>query len=87
MLPNCKQIAEQASQHLDTPLTGMAWLKMQIHLLMCKHCSRYSEQIGLSSQTVEAIDNEIEPNESVKKNVEECYRELHCNNDPNSSQQ
>jgi len=77
MLPNCKQIAEQASENIDTPLTGMAWVKLKLHLLICKHCNRYVNQIELSSKTVEAMNTDCEPNEIVKKNVEECYRELH----------
>lgn len=79
MLPNCKQISEQASENIDTPLTGMAWFKHKVHLLMCKHCGRYVNQLELSSETVRSLDNQVPPNEEVKKNVEEKYRELHCN--------
>ncbi len=86
MLPNCKQVAEQASENLDTPLTGMAWLKLKIHLLMCKHCGRYVDQLALSSETVAALDNDVEPNESVKATVEEQYRELHCEGTSNKTE-
>ncbi|MBV1909998.1 MAG: hypothetical protein KUG78_11895 [Kangiellaceae bacterium] len=81
MLPNCKQMAELASKNLDTPLTGMAWLKRKIHMLMCKHCSRYSDQIKLSSKTVSTLDLDLPINEDVKKNVEKTYQELHCRKD------
>lgn len=80
MLPNCKQIAEQASENLDSPLTGMAWFKHKVHLLMCKHCARYVDQLELSKKTVSSLDGHVVPNEQVKKNVEEKYRDLHCNN-------
>jgi predicted anti-sigma-YlaC factor YlaD len=78
ILHKCKQVAEQASENLDTPLTGMACFKLKVHLMMCKHCSRYLEQIALSSKTVRAIEQSNEPNSSVRKNVEARYRALHC---------
>ncbi len=78
MLPNCKQIAEQASENIDEPLTGMAWFKHKVHVLMCKHCARYVNQMELSSKTVSSLDEQITPNQDVKKHVEEKYRDIHC---------
>ena len=78
MLPNCKQIAEQASENIDTPLTGMARFKHKIHLLMCKHCERYVNQLELSSKTIASLEEHSKTNETVKRKVEEQYRDLHC---------
>ena len=78
MLPNCKQIAELASENLDTPLTGIARLKMKIHLMMCKHCGTYVHQMQLSSKTIGFMDTHSGPNDNVKDHVEKHYREIHC---------
>ncbi len=78
MLPSCKEIAEQASEDLDQPLTGIRWLKMKCHLFICVSCRRYKEQINLSSKMVRFFSNKTEATEKLKTEVETCYKELHC---------
>lgn len=78
MLPNCKQIAEQVSENIDEPLTGIRWLKMKFHLLMCAYCRRYNNQIQISSDTVATICNETKPNEEVRIIVKKNFNEMHC---------
>jgi len=77
MLPSCREIAEQTSENIDEPLTGLRWLKMKIHLFICINCRRYKEQIGLSSKLVSSFEQN-EPNEQLQADVEACYEELHC---------
>lgn len=81
MLPNCKQVAEQASENIDQPLTGIRWLKMKIHLLMCAYCNRYNKQIQISSNMVSSICQESQPNEDVRINVKKTFDEMHCRQD------
>lgn len=80
MLPDCKKISELCSENIDEPLTGMNWLKVKFHLMLCAYCRRYGEQIELSSKTVESLEQQAQPNEEVRKTVESGYRELHCQN-------
>jgi len=78
MLPSCREIAEQASDNIDEPLTGIRRLKMMLHLFICVNCRRYKEQIFLSSRAVKSLEHNIEPNKQLQANVEACYKELHC---------
>ena len=77
MLPSCKQIAEQASENIDTPLSGIRWFKMKLHMLMCVFCRRYNEQMILSSKTIRTMGEETVENEQVRERVAECYHEIH----------
>ncbi len=77
MFPSCKQVAEQASENIDTPLTGIKWLKMKIHLLICAYCRRYNEQIILSSETVKSLGEKETDSKAIRQQVTECYNETH----------
>lgn len=77
MLPSCKQVAEQASENIDTPLTGMKWFKMKIHLLICAFCRRYNEQMILSSETVKSLGEKETSSNAIRQQVAECYHETH----------
>jgi len=78
MLPSCREIAEQASENIDKPLTGIRWLKMKLHLFICVNCRRYKEQINLSSKVVKSFEQSEEPNKQLQANITACYEELHC---------
>ncbi len=79
MLPNCKQMAEQASENIDQPITGLKWFKMKLHMLMCKHCRLYNRKINLSSQAVNCIHQHHHTNEETRTKVTKAYKELHLN--------
>jgi len=74
---SCKQAAEQLSNNIDEPLTGMKWVKLKIHLIMCSYCRLYGKQIEITNNTVKCVEPDIEPNEQTRKNVESGFRELH----------
>ncbi len=78
MLPNCKQVAEQVSENIDQPLTGMRWLKFKWHLLLCAYCRRYNKQLVISSKTVESMGDELQPSQVLRENVTRSYQEIHC---------
>ncbi len=77
MLPTCRQIAQQASENIDEPVTGMKLIKMKLHLMICKYCRLYQKQIVLSSETVKTMDGKVDINQDVQENVEKSYKELH----------
>ena len=43
---SCFKATEQMSQGLDRPLTRMEKVQLKLHLMMCKNCSRCSEQLS-----------------------------------------
>lgn len=79
MLPSCRQVAEQLSENIDEPITGMKWFKIKVHLAMCKYCRRYGSQIKLADETATKTISKSEPSIEVKEKVEEHYKELHVN--------
>jgi len=44
---NCREVSEQASGLIDGELSWMQHLQIRIHLVMCKHCSRFVSQLRL----------------------------------------
>lgn len=44
---NCREIARLVSQSMDQKLTPGKRMGVSFHLLMCRHCSRYSRQLHL----------------------------------------
>ena len=87
MLPTCRQVAEQLSENIDKPLTGMRWLKLKLHLLMCAYFRRYGKQIDLSAKTVKLTEKPIEPNEALKQRLLQHYRDCHGENHSADNQQ
>lgn len=79
MLLNCKQVAEQVSEHIDQPLTGMRWLKFKLHLFLCAYCRRYDQQLGIAARTVGSLDESDQPSEELRENVTRTYKDIHCN--------
>ena len=81
MLPNCKQVAEQLSEHIDQPLTGVRWVKMKLHLALCAYCRLYGKQLEISSKTVQSLEQQKQPSEELCNNAAKAFREMHCNDD------
>ncbi len=77
MLPSCKQVAEQASENIDHPITGIRWLKVKLHLLMCHYCRLYTKQIKLSSEVVNHLSENGEIDPAMQQKVEKRFCELH----------
>ncbi len=44
---NCRQVTEQASALIDGELSLAQRLQMRLHLAMCRHCSRFVNQLRL----------------------------------------
>jgi hypothetical protein len=51
-LPSCKQVTELSSRLLDEPLSVWTRLKLNTHLMLCKGCRRYRQQLRLTSATL-----------------------------------
>ena len=45
LMPNCREAARAQSEALDHPLSPARRFGLQLHLLMCRWCRRYGNQI------------------------------------------
>ena len=77
MLPSCKQAAEQLSEQIDQPMSGLRWLKLKIHLLICKYCRRYGKQIAISSKSINLVVTDKPVDRELKERLLEHYRSCH----------
>ncbi len=49
-MKTCKDISYLLSDSMDRPLTWRERWAVRVHLLMCRHCSRFQQQIGFLSK-------------------------------------
>jgi len=77
MLPSCKQVAEQLSENMEQPITGLSWFKLKLHLIMCQVCRLYGKQIELSAKTVNLLDSKETPSQALKQEILQHYRDCH----------
>ena len=74
----CKQITELVSKNLDTVLPWYQRLGIRLHLLMCKTCHHYAEQIGFIHRAVTEIDKRsqaVKLPDEVKKRIAEKLKQ------------
>ncbi len=52
ILPNCREGTRKlaAGEYEDLPWPGCLLIRM--HLMMCEHCGRFAQQLGLISQAL-----------------------------------
>ena len=75
---NCKKVTHLVSESLDRKLPLYQRLGMRIHLMMCKFCSRYQEQLlflrktsRLYSESSEDADPSVQLSSEVGKRIKE----------------
>lgn len=51
-MPTCKELLGSASDHLDGNTSVLQNLNFRFHLVMCKHCRCYVEQLKLTMKIV-----------------------------------
>jgi len=75
---NCKKVTQLLSESLDRNLPLYQRMGMRIHLMMCKFCSRYKEQLlflrktaRLYSENSEDSDLSIQLSSEVGKRIKE----------------
>ncbi len=54
----CREISEQASDHIDGRLSAGARMQMAMHLLMCGRCRSFMRQMRLTVAALRARDEE-----------------------------
>jgi predicted anti-sigma-YlaC factor YlaD len=56
----CKELAENASEYLDGNLPPSRRLAVRVHLLLCRHCRDYVDQLALTLEMLRSVTAESE---------------------------
>jgi hypothetical protein len=73
---SCKDVTQLISKSMDTSLPIGKRIGMRLHLLMCKFCSRYEQQLLLIRETVRFIvATEEKPGEPPGETLSEEAKE------------
>lgn len=51
-MKTCKDISGLLSESMDRPLTWRERWAVRLHLLMCRHCSRFQQQVHFLRKAV-----------------------------------
>ena len=62
----CKQASQVISQSLDRPLTARERFALSLHLLICKYCKRFSQQVQTLRVAIKSMLHSIESNNSIE---------------------
>lgn len=54
----CREVTERASEYLDGDLPFGRRLAFRLHLMMCRHCRRYVDQLARTIALVRAARRE-----------------------------
>lgn len=62
---SCREVTEMANAYLDRELSWSTRAQFRLHLMMCKHCRRYVDQLAktvtlLRQAQTEALDQGAE---------------------------
>lgn len=69
----CRQVTEQASEFLDGQMGWRKQLQLRLHMLMCRHCSRYLGQLGSTVRLVRSMPRE-QPEPEIEHRLESAFR-------------
>lgn len=72
----CKQASQIVSQSLDKPLSRSDHIKLKIHLIICKACTRFSQQLRMLSDAVKRIGRDTESDNTIQLPIEAKIRIL-----------
>jgi putative zinc finger protein len=63
---NCKQASQLISRGLDVTLSKRERLALKLHLLMCKYCSRFRQQLMAINVAISKIGKQIEDDPNIR---------------------
>ena len=77
IMPNCRDIIEQASDHRERQLPFLSRLGYRLHLLMCTYCRQQVKQLDITISTLKRLDPDaMQGNEEdTRKIVERLKRQ------------
>ncbi|MDE2227763.1 MAG: glutaredoxin 3 [Alphaproteobacteria bacterium] len=82
---SCRDLARRADRYVDGELPLRERLEVRLHMFLCKHCSRYVEQLRL---TIEALRHSVgarqspEPQEEAVDGLLSAMRSEQCRHTP-----
>jgi hypothetical protein len=63
---SCKEASQIISQSLDRPLTMRERLAVKLHLLICKYCKQFSQQLQTIRNALKIASTKIENDDTIK---------------------
>ncbi|MFV1922974.1 MAG: zf-HC2 domain-containing protein [Methylotenera sp.] len=63
---NCKQASQLISRGLDVKLSKRERFALKLHLLMCKYCSRFRQQLMVINVTISKLGKQIEGDSNIR---------------------
>ncbi|NOQ64558.1 MAG: hypothetical protein GQ582_08615 [Methyloprofundus sp.] len=77
----CKEITQFTSQEMDAKLPWLTRMEMKLHLLMCKNCQRYAQQLRFINKAL--VNLEVHPttansqlSKQAKQRIAQSIQEL-----------
>ena len=75
MMPNCRDITEQASDYQDKNLPFFKRLGFRLHLLMCTYCRQHVKHLDITISALGKIaDNDATPTASDTQHIVELIK-------------
>lgn len=74
----CKEIIELSSKNMDASLPWVTRMEMKLHLLLCKTCHRYAQQLMVMQKALGMIENHRAPcqlSEQAKQRIAKKIQE------------
>ena len=66
---SCKQASQFISASLDRPLTLSERIVLRLHLIICKYCKRFSQQLQTMRVAMTTLAQSIENDNSIEMPV------------------
>ena len=66
---SCKQASQLISASLDRPLTLSERIVLRLHLIICKYCKRFSQQLQTMRVAMTTLAQSIENDNSIEMPV------------------
>lgn len=63
---NCKQASQLISRDLDVTLSKRERFALKLHLLMCKYCSRFRQQLTAINVAISKLGKQIEDDSNIR---------------------
>jgi len=63
---SCKQASQLTSQSLDRSLTLHERIALKLHLIICKYCKRFSQQVQTLRNAMRTMVDSIENNDTIE---------------------
>lgn len=63
---NCKQASQLISQGLDRELSLRERFGLKLHLLICKYCKRFSQQLKQLYVAISSMGKQIEQDKHIR---------------------